>query len=83
MSRIKKTLLGLTIPVIVVSLWLYATNFLDVSPSILPRISNVGIAFVDLIKKGTIQKDISISLVRVVRGYVFSITIRILLGTAM
>ena len=83
MSRIKKTLLGLTIPVIVVALWLYATNFLDVSPSILPRISKVGIALVDLIKKGTLQKDISISLVRVVRGYFFAISIGIILGTAM
>ena len=83
MSRIKKILLGFTIPVIVLASWLYATNFLEVSPSILPRISSVGKAFFDLIKKGTLQKDISISLVRVVRGYFFAISIGIILGTAM
>ena len=83
MSRIKKIGLGIVIPAIVLLFWIYATNFLEVSPSILPKISSVGKAFIDLIKKGTLQKDISISLVRVVRGYFFSILTGIILGTAM
>ena len=83
MNKIKKITLGAVIPVLVLALWLYATHILEVSPSILPKISNVGKAFIDLIKKGTLQKDISISLIRVVRGYLFSIAIGLILGTAM
>ena len=56
---------------------------MDISQSILPRISGVKDGFVELVKSGTLQKDISISIIRVIRGYFFSILTGVLLGTLM
>ncbi|MBR1402787.1 MAG: ABC transporter permease [Treponema sp.] len=83
MNKTTSILLRLLIPVGVLILWLYATHFLDISQSILPRISSVKDGFIELVKAGTLQKDISISIVRVLRGYFFSILIGVLLGTLM
>jgi len=83
MNKGIKISLKFIIPVLVIIFWLYATLIQGVSSSILPRISSVGIAFVDLVKKGTLQKDLSISIMRVIRGYGVSIIVGILLGTLM
>ena len=83
MKKTKEILLSIVIPFIVLILWFYATLFTEVSPSILPRISKVGSAFKELWQKGTLQKDLSISLIRVLRGYGASILIGIILGTLM
>lgn len=83
MNKTKSILLRLVIPVGVLLLWLYATHFLDISQSILPQISSVKDGFIELVTAGTLQKDISISIVRVLRGYFFSILIGVLLGTLM
>ena len=83
MKKQIKILLKFFIPVLVVTFWLYATHVQEISPSILPKITSVGKAFIDLIKKGTLQKDLSISILRVVRGYSLSIIVGILLGTLM
>ena len=83
MKKQIKLLLKIIIPILVITLWLYATHVQEISPSILPKITSVGKAFIDLIKKGTLQKDLSISILRVIRGYSVSIFVGILLGTLM
>lgn len=83
MNKTKSILLRTLIPLGVIAAWLYATHFMDISQSILPRISGVKDGFVELVKSGTLQKDISISIIRVIRGYFFSILTGVLLGTLM
>ncbi|MBR4322224.1 ABC transporter permease [Treponema sp.] len=83
MNKTKAILLRTLIPLGVIAAWLYATHFMDISQSILPRISGVKDGFVELVKSGTLQKDISISILRVIRGYFFSILTGVLLGTLM
>ena len=83
MNKTKAILLRTLIPLGVIAAWLYATHVMDISQSILPRISGVKDGFVELVKSGTLQKDISISILRVIRGYFFSILTGVLLGTLM
>ena len=83
MNKTKAILLRTLIPLGALLAWLYATHFMDISQSILPRISGVKDGFVELVKSGTLQKDISISILRVIRGYFFSILTGVLLGTLM
>lgn len=83
MNKTKAILLRTLIPLGALLAWLYATHFMDISQSILPRISGVKDGFVELVKSGTLQKDISISIIRVIRGYFFSILTGVLLGTLM
>lgn len=83
MNKVKSTLLSLLIPIVVVIGWYYATNFTEISGSILPKISKVFVAFQDLIQKGQLQKDLSVSIGRVLRGYGASILLGLFLGTTM
>lgn len=83
MEKTKNVLLSILIPVVVVIFWYYATNYTDISGSILPKISKVGVAFQDLVQKGQLQEDLSVSIGRVVKGYGFSIVLGVLLGTFM
>lgn len=83
MGKSKQFLLSLAIPLAVLIAWHLTTTFSSVSPSILPRIRSVAIAFGELWHSGTLQKDIAVSLLRVLRGYGFSIVIGIVLGTLM
>lgn len=83
MNKSKSILLSLLIPVLVVIGWYYATNYTGISASILPKISKVFAAFQDLIRNGQLQKDLSISIQRVLKGYVSSIVLGIILGTTM
>lgn len=83
MNKGKSILLSLLIPIAVVLGWYYATNFTDISGSILPKISKVFAAFQDLIGKGQLQKDLYVSIGRVLRGYGASIALGLILGTTM
>lgn len=82
-KKIKNILLSILIPVVVVLFWYYATNYTEVSGSILPKISKVGTAFEDLVQKGQLQQDLSVSIGRVIKGYGVSIILGVLLGTFM
>ena len=82
-EKTKGKLLGFVIPVLIISSWLYATHFTDVSSSILPRITGVGKAYRETLNNGLLLKDLGISLVRVLRGYGVSILTGVILGTLM
>lgn len=83
MKKVKNIALSLLIPFIVVAAWYYATNFTDISGSILPKIGKVFESFIDLVKKGQLQKDLAVSIGRVVKGYGVSILLGVTLGTFM
>ena len=80
MGKSKQFLLSLAIPLAVLIAWHLTTTFSSVSPSILPRIRSVAIAFGELWHSGTLQKDIAVSLLRVLRGYVIGIVLCTLMG---
>lgn len=83
MKKMKNILLSCLIPLAVVIAWYYATNHTGISESILPRISRVFYALKDMTEKGQLQKDLSISILRVLKGYGVSIIIGVILGTLM
>lgn len=80
---VKKLSLGSLIPVAVVLLWWYTTNFTATPETILPKISTVWAAFKDLLKSGSLLDDLSISLKRVLVGYAVSALTGVVLGTLM
>lgn len=81
MKRTKDILLGLIIPVLIVILWWYVTNFTDTPSTILPEISAVGERFRLMIESGQLQSDLKVSLIRVLEGYAVSAVLGVLLGT--
>lgn len=81
--RTKKLLLGGIIPITVVVLWWYTTNFTGTPETILPKISTVWGTFKELVKSGSLWEDLSISLKRVLIGYLVSAAVGIVLGTLM
>lgn len=81
MQKLKNVLLGLIIPVIIVLLWWFLTNFTDTPETILPKISSVFAAAQELWSTGSLQEDLSISLQRVILGYLASAAIGLILGT--
>lgn len=83
MKKVREKSLGFLIPIIVVIAWFYTTNYTEIPQSILPRISDVFEAFKKMLISGELQKDLSISIGRVVKGYGFSILLGIFLGTIM
>lgn len=83
MKKIKNILFGLIVPTVIVLFWWYITNFTDTPPTVLPKISAVGERLKLMLESGELQEDLMISLVRVLRGYVISALLGILLGTAM
>lgn len=83
MKKIKTLLLGLLIPVLVLILWWYVTTFGNTPESILPKIGTVGKTISEMLKDGSLQKDLATSLKRVLEGYLISAVLGIILGTAM
>lgn len=83
MKKIKTLLLGLLIPVLVLILWWYVTTFGNTPESILPKIGTVGTTISEMLKEGSLQKDLATSLKRVLEGYLISAVLGIILGTAM
>ncbi len=83
MANIKKTLLSLLIPILIVIAWFYTTNFTDTPSSILPSIGKVGKAFQGMVTAGQLQQDLSVSFARVLKGYLYSVLLGGLLGILM
>ena len=83
MKRVKAFVLTILIPVIVIIAWIYATNYTDVSTSLLPKISTVFEAFKRQLENGQLKEDLGISIIRVIKGYGVSIILGIFLGTLM
>lgn len=82
-SLVRKWILGIIPPVVIVIFWYIATNFTEIPSSILPKISMVGAAFKDMVRSGQLQEDLLISLSRVVKGYLVSAVFGIVLGSLM
>lgn len=83
MKKTKQLVLSSIIPILVLIGWYYVTNFKDTPAAILPKISSVGKAFVKLVNNGQLVGDLSISVIRVVKGYFFAALLGITLGTLM
>ena len=83
MSKVRKWLLALIIPALILVLWWLATSFGGVQSAILPSIEEVGRAFARLGSDGTLWKDLSLSITRVLKGYAIASILGLLLGTVM
>lgn len=81
--KIKQIGFGLLIPVIIVLAWYLSTTFGSVPPSLLPGLSKVGNTFLSILQSGRLVSDLSISLSRVVKGYLLSVAIGVTLGSIM
>ncbi|SHK11554.1 NitT/TauT family transport system permease protein [Hathewaya proteolytica DSM 3090] len=85
-ENIKKFLIGLIVPVIFVILWVIASNRIE-NPIVMPYISkvmeNFGHAFDNFIGLGSIPKNIAVSLIRVLSGYIVGVVIALPLGVLM
>lgn len=80
-KKIKSVLLGILLPMVILLLWFYSTNYTDTPESILPRISTVGKKIAEMVQTGQLQEDLGISLGRVLKGYLIAAVLGILLGS--
>lgn len=71
------------LPILILALWIIATNLELFSAAILPSISTVFDSLKSQLNSGQLVKDIGISLVRVVEGYLIAATLGITLGVLM
>jgi sulfonate transport system permease protein len=76
-------LLGIIFPFLILGIWQLCGNLGVLNPSILPPPSKLLITFVDIVKDGSLQKNILISLKRVVSGYALGAFMGVVLGVAM
>ena len=79
----RKIGLGLILPALVVLLWIRAVHSGNISSGVLPRIGKVGETFLSLVQQGQLQDDLLISLERVVKGYLLSALLGIVLGSVV
>jgi len=71
------------LPILILVLWVIATNLELFSPAILPSISTVFDSLKSQLNSGQLIKDIGISLARVVEGYLIASALGITLGVLM
>ena len=82
-QSVKQILLGLIVPVLILAAWICATHFRSIPTSILPKISMVWQAFLEMLQSGQLWKDLSVTLSRVVKGYLLSALFGMILGSLM
>ena len=73
----------LILPALIVLLWNFATNTGNISTLLLPKISAVGAAFQQQLAEGTLQNDVAVSLLRILKGYSLAVVFGISLGVLM
>lgn len=78
---IRKTILALVIPIIIVIVWSLMTTYGNIPAGVLPTIPAVGKAFVSMVESGQLQDDLLVSLGRVLKGFVVSGILGIVLGS--
>lgn len=83
MKTLKKVLMGLLVPVCVLLAWYCYTTFTDVPNSLLPKIPTVIGAARDMITSGQLQQDLSVSIIRVIKGFLASGCLGVFLGAIM
>mgnify|MGYP000829066383 FL=1 len=82
-QSVKQILLGLIVPVLILAAWICATHFRSIPTSILPKISMVWQAFLEMLQSGQLWKDLSVTLSRVMKGYLLSALLGMILGSLM
>ncbi len=83
MSKGKKVVYGLFIPVVIIVVWYFYTTYSNVPDSLLPKIQNVGMAFKEMVSQGQLQNDLAVSFLRVIKGFLVSGITGIILGAMM
>ena len=78
---IRKTILALVIPVIIITIWFYTTTYMVIPKGILPTIPDVGQTFLEMLKSGQLENDIEVSISRVLKGYCISVVLGVTLGS--
>ena len=78
---IRKTILALVIPVIIIMIWFYTTTYMVIAKGILPSIPDVGQTFLEMLKSGQLENDIAVSISRVLKGYCISVVLGVTLGS--
>ena len=78
---LRKTILALILPVLVVILWFCVTTYGSIPVGILPDLPRVGNTITDMIHTGQLQEDLLVSILRVVKGYLFSAVVGVVLGS--
>lgn len=85
-ENLRKFCMGLIVPILFILVWMFASNKID-NPIIIPHISSVlqnfGHAMDNFIGLGSIPKNIVVSLVRVLSGYIVGVLIALPLGVLM
>lgn len=81
--KLKQVGLGFLIPFIIVAAWFLATTFGSVPSSILPGLPKVGSTFTNMLESGRLGGDLSVSLLRVLKGYLLASVIGVTLGSVM
>lgn len=80
-AQLRKNVYALIIPIIVIVAWFLATTYGNIPSGILPGIPRVGETFIRMVRSGQLFHDIGISLSRVVKGYLVSAFLGIILGS--
>ena len=78
---IRKTILALVIPVIIITIWFYTTTYMAIPKGILPTIPDVGQTFLEMLKSGQLESDIAVSISRVLKGYCISVILGVTFGS--
>ncbi|MDR1541346.1 MAG: ABC transporter permease [Clostridiales bacterium] len=76
-------LFSLILPALIFSAWHFATVAELVPTLLLPRLDAVGRTLFEQVSKGSIIKDVSISLSRIIKGYALAVAIGVSLGAVM
>lgn len=80
-NAVRKGLLAFVIPVLVLLVWHLATTYRDIPTGILPTLTMVRQAFVEMLHTGELQNDLLISLQRVLKGFLVSAVLGVVLGS--
>ena len=82
-QKIKQVLLGLIVPAVIVAASIGICRLDSSTTSILPRISMVWQAFLEMLQSGQLWNDLSVTLSRVLKGYLLSVALGTVLGSLM
>lgn len=80
-ETLRKIIMGLIIPVIIVIAWALVTTYGSIPIGILPSLPLVKQGFVEMVQTGQLKEDLLISISRVVKGYLVAAALGIILGS--
>ena len=83
MKTLRKVLLGLVVPALVLLAWFCYTTFTDVPNSLMPKISKVFETAGEMVSSGQLWGDLSVSIIRVIKGFLASGCLGVFLGAVM